>query len=78
MRTEYDEDKLVDPSERHHRRRKEAKMLMVRNVLNTIFMIGAIVGVVYTLKGERTIGIYIVCASMVLKFVESALRLLKL
>jgi len=64
-------------TERHHRK-KENRMLMVRNIINTLFMVCAIIGVVFYLKVNRETGIYIICGSMVLKFVESAIRLLKL
>lgn len=62
---------------RHHRK-PENNMLKVRNVLNVLFMLGAVVGVVWTLKFDRNTGIYIIGASMALKFIESAIRLLKL
>lgn len=62
---------------RPHRKPRNL-MFKVRNVLNTLFIIGAVAGIVYTLRGDRTVGFYIVCVSMVLKFVESAIRLLKL
>lgn len=56
----------------------EALMFKVRNVLNTIFIVGAIAGVVCTLKYDYQLGVYIIIGSMILKFVESAIRLLKL
>lgn len=63
---------------RRHRRPSSNAMFIVRNILNTLFIIGAIVGIVLTLKGQRLAGTYVVCAAMVLKFAESAIRLLKL
>ena len=50
---------------------------VVRNWLNTIFIIGAAVGMYIYYKGDTVIGIYIILASMIIKFTESALRMLK-
>lgn len=64
----------------HHRRpegNKQKMILRLRNILNIIFMIGAIIGVGYYLKVDHTTGIYIIFASMIFKFIESAIRLLK-
>ncbi len=50
---------------------------VIRNWLNIIFIIGAIIGMYVFYKGDRTTGTYIILASMVIKFTESALRMLK-
>ena len=52
----------------------------IRNILNIIFMIGAVVGVILFLqKNEQThmLGLYIILISMCFKIAESALRMLK-
>ena len=49
----------------------------IRNLLNIIFMIGAIVGVIYYLTKDRTIGTYIILISMCFKIAESSLRMIK-
>ncbi len=50
----------------------------VRQWLNIIFMIGAIVGVLtYLFHTPQTVGIIIVLVSMVFKIVECALRFIK-
>ena len=49
----------------------------IRNLLNIIFMIGAIVGVIYYLTKDRTIGTYIILISMCFKIAESSLRMMK-
>lgn len=52
----------------------------IRNWLNIIFMIGAIVGVIlYLQKNEQThmLGLYIILISMVVKIAESSLRMMK-
>lgn len=49
---------------------------MIRQVLNIIFMIGAIVGLIfYFAMDNQQTGIIIILVSMVFKFAESALRL---
>ena len=49
----------------------------IRNLLNIIFLIGAIVGVIYYLTKDRTIGTYIILISMCFKIAESSLRMIK-
>ena len=52
----------------------------IRNCLNIIFMIGAIVGVILFLsKNEERhmLGLYIILCSMVVKIAESSLRMIK-
>ena len=52
----------------------------IRNVLNIIFMIGAIVGVYFFLsknEEKHNMGLYIILCSMLVKIAESALRMMK-
>ena len=52
----------------------------IRNWLNIIFMIGAVAGVILFLsKNEERhmTGLYIILCSMVVKIVESSLRMIK-
>ncbi len=49
----------------------------IRNWLNIIFMIMAVVGVIYYLTKDRTVGTYIILFSMCFKIAESALRMIK-
>lgn len=58
-------------------REDEDRTLMLRNILNIIFMIGALVGVLYYLLADHQTGIYIVLVAMVFKFAESTIRLLR-
>lgn len=75
---EYEEtNTTIERPQRRHRQPSN-RIFIVRNVLNLLFMVGAIVGVVYTLKVDRIVGAYIICGSMVFKFIDSALRILKL
>lgn len=50
---------------------------VIRNWLNFIFIIGAIIGMLIYYKGNQTTGIYIILGSMIIKFTESALRMIK-
>ena len=49
----------------------------IRNILNLIFMIVAIIGVIYYLKVDRITGTYIILISMCFKIAESSLRMIK-
>ncbi len=50
------------------------KMLKLRNLLNIIFMIGAIIGLVVYFLGHQQMGIIIILFSMVFKMAESTIR----
>jgi hypothetical protein len=49
----------------------------IRNILNLIFMLGAIVGVIWYLTKDRTEGTYIILIAMCFKIAESSLRMMK-
>ena len=65
------------PLRRHRRERGDDNMLKFRNVLNIIFMLLAIVGVVVYVWVDSTIGTYIVLAGMGFKMVECCIRMLR-
>ena len=65
------------PLRRHRRERGDDNMLKFRNVLNIIFMVMAIIGVIDYFTEYRTIGTYILLASMAVKMVECCIRLLR-
>jgi hypothetical protein len=50
---------------------------ILRNWLNTIFIFAAIIGMYIYYKGDRTMGTYIILVAMLVKFTESALRMMK-
>lgn len=66
---------------RYHRDEKKqyrGQFHQLRQWLNIIFMIGAVVGMaVYLLHTPQTLGIIIILAAMVFKIVECALRFIK-
>jgi hypothetical protein len=49
----------------------------IRNWLNLIFMIMAVIGVIYYLTKDRTVGTYIILLSMCFMIAESSLRMIK-
>ena len=52
------------------------RIKVVRNWLNFLFIIGAIVGLIMYYKVSRETGIYVILASRMIKFTESALRMM--
>jgi len=50
------------------------RLLPVRNILNLIFMAGAIVGVVLYFLTNKTVGTVVILSAMVFKMAECCLR----
>ena len=64
---------------RHQMRREERsdnKMLPLRNILNLVFMLGAIAGVVTYDLGSARLGIIIVLVAMAVMMVECAILMI--
>ena len=55
----------------------EKRFLKIRQWLNILFMLGAVVGMVMYFYGNRQVAFVVIVTAMVLKFVECVLRLLK-
>ena len=74
-------DELVETQMRHRRPndfdKKEQMTLRIRNVLNIVFMILAVVGAVVYIKVDLETGGWIIGTAVVIKTVEVALRLFK-
>ena len=51
---------------------------IIRNWLNLIFMLGATVGLLVYFMHSKEQGTYIILCSMIVKFAESALRMMNL
>lgn len=70
---------LAERPNRHRRPDDDGndRFLMLRNVLNIIFMLGAVVGVVYFLSADKYTGTLIILGAMAFKIAESALRLFR-
>ncbi len=56
---------------------KQDKYLMLRQILNIIFMLGAVVGVLLYFYQNKTIGTIVIVVAMFFKIVECVFRLLK-
>ncbi len=62
------------------RNRREAntdRYIVLRNILNIIFMVGAVIGVIIYFKGSHDTGTIIILVSMVFKIVECVFRFIK-
>ncbi|MBO5603484.1 MAG: hypothetical protein IJL29_08700 [Prevotella sp.] len=66
---------------RRHRRGQEPeeqdKYAMLRQLLNVIFMVGAIIGMFVYFKYSHSVGGGIIICSMLFKVIECVLRLMK-
>ena len=56
----------------------KGKLRHLRQRLNLLFIIGAIVGMIWYTKGDRDTAIYIMIGAGVFKFIELSLRIAKL
>ena len=65
------------PRRRSHRKPASDQLLGFRNVLNIIFMILALIGVVVYVWFDSTVGTYIVIGGMAFKMVECCIRMLR-
>ena len=77
--TEMERENGLARRPRHQMRREERsdnKMLPLRNILNLVFMLGAIAGVVTYYLGSSRLGIIIVLVAMAVKMVECAIRMI--
>lgn len=62
---------------RHHRKKAEkakGKFFKIRNILNTLFIIGAVAGLLLYYISDHTVGIVVILSSMVFKLAECCLR----
>lgn len=66
------------PHRRRPLRENKNNISALRQWLNIIFMVGAVIGVIlYFALADQTVGIIIILISMVFKFTEAALRLFR-
>ena len=63
---------------RHQANEKQIMIFKLRNILNIIFIIGAIVGMVYYFFFDEYIGTIIILVAMGFKITETSIRLLKI
>jgi len=62
---------------RHNEEEKQDKYIQLRQILNVVFMIGAVIGVLLYFYQSKTIGTVVILAAMFFKMVECVFRLLK-
>lgn len=64
------------PRRRTERITPQGKYTRLRNILNIIFMLGAIIGLIIYFNSDKTIGAYVILAAIGVKLVECCIRLL--
>ena len=62
---------------RHRRGVPDSRFFKIRNLLNLLFMLLAIVGVAVYALSSHTTGTFIVLVAMVFKFIECCLRIIR-
>lgn len=71
------QDIRTDEPRQRHRRDGGDRYLVLRNVLNIIFMLGALAGVLVYFYGDQDVGTVVILVSMVFKIVECVFRFMK-
>lgn len=61
----------------HRHENGEDRYLRLRNILNLIFMLGALIGVLVYFQWDKQTGTIIILVSMVFKIVECVFRFMK-
>lgn len=75
--TERQDSNLEFPQRRHRNAKERGKFFMLRNILNIVFIVAAIIGMlVYFFKNE-SVGTIIVLGAMSVKMCECVIRLIK-
>jgi hypothetical protein len=74
--TQEELDKIVEEATHKKHGRGGASMLTVRRVLNVIFMIFAVIGVIAYFTAGHMVGFVIMSIALVLKIIEFFLRFL--
>lgn len=72
-------EKTNDSDNRDSRHKRDSNLILkIRNVLNIIFMLTAIVGVIVYISSNKETGMFIVLTAIPFKITESAIRLLRI
>ncbi|MBQ9637265.1 MAG: hypothetical protein IJV36_05145 [Prevotella sp.] len=69
------EESIIQHHKRTERLNPNRKNSRLRNVLNLIFMVGAVIGVLVYFLSNETIGTYIILVAIGFKLVECSIRL---
>lgn len=75
--TEQNIGSMAQQPRRNHRRPQEhSRIDYIRQWLNIIFMLGAVVGVIFYFLSDSNTGVIILLTAIVFKFVECVLRVI--
>ena len=70
-------ESVAQPPRRNHRQAREHNRIdYIRQWLNIIFMLGAVVGVIFYFLSDSNTGVIILLTAIVFKFVECVLRVI--
>lgn len=74
---EQNNESVAQPPRRNHRQPREHNHIdYIRQWLNIIFMLGAVVGVIFYFLSDSNTGVIILLTAIVFKFVECVLRVI--
>lgn len=74
---EQNNESVAQPPRRNHRQPLEhTRIDYIRQWLNIIFMLGAVVGVIFYFLSDSNTGVIILLTAIVFKFVECVLRVI--
>lgn len=74
---EQNNESVAQPPRRNHRQpREHTRIDYIRHWLNIIFMLGAVVGVIFYFLSDSNTGVIILLTAIVFKFVECVLRVI--
>lgn len=74
---EQNNESVAQPPRRNHRQpREHTRIGYIRQWLNIIFMLGAVVGVIFYFLSDSNTGVIILLTAIVFKFVECVLRVI--
>ncbi len=68
---------LKRPRRGEDQEKQKPRRLLLRNILNTVFMIGAVVGVVIYFKHDEYLGTVVILVAMMIKMSECVFRFMK-
>lgn len=72
---EFNQNNTAENNLPRKHRRPDDRYLVLRNVLNIIFMLGAIVGVAVYMLADNSVGTIVILVAMAFKIVECVFRL---
>lgn len=74
---EQNNESVAQPPRRNYRQPREHNRIdYIRQWLNIIFMLGAVVGVIFYFLSDSNTGVIILLTAIVFKFVECVLRVI--